>query len=198
MNFTVSFEKNANAANARKTLTCLDFITDLTQRGWIAKNDLFEIGSWGHINNRNKTFISNIMKNHKIQYNKRSLFQNLSKISLLSQESCAHLQFPKHTANQPGRAPLPTAITLDYTGAWWKCMLVEGPVLRESPLFIPAQYFILKSRVNHNLKVSSSYLWRCISRSVAKIRKEHHDRVMFIEQPRLQLQTRTLIENLNG
>ena len=34
---TVSFEKNANAANARKTLTYLDLITDLTQRGWTAE-----------------------------------------------------------------------------------------------------------------------------------------------------------------
>ena len=108
MNFTVSFENNANAANARKTLTYLDLITDLTQRGWIAKNYPFEIGSWGHINNRKKTFISNIMKKHKIQYNKRSLFQNFSKISLLcsfaiSQAHCQPAwQSPPSWSHNPG------------------------------------------------------------------------------------------------
>ena len=63
---TVSFEKNADAAHARKTATYLDLITDLTQRGWSAENVPFEIGSRGHINNRNKISITNVMKKHPV------------------------------------------------------------------------------------------------------------------------------------
>ena len=80
---TVSFEKNADAANARKTLSYLDLTSDLTKRGWSAQCVPFEIGSRGHINNRNKTSISDIMKKHNIKVNKKILFQNVSKISLL-------------------------------------------------------------------------------------------------------------------
>ena len=63
---TVSFEKNSDAAHARKTATFLDLITDLTQRGWSAENVPFEIGSRGHINNRNKISITNVMKKHPV------------------------------------------------------------------------------------------------------------------------------------
>ena len=40
---TVSFEKNADSANARKTLSYLDLTKDLTKRGWSAKNVPLEI-----------------------------------------------------------------------------------------------------------------------------------------------------------
>ena len=45
---TVSFEKNAKAANLRKTTS------DLIERGWSAENIPFKIGSRGHINCKTK------------------------------------------------------------------------------------------------------------------------------------------------
>ena len=89
---TVSFEKNADAANARKTLSYLVLTSDLTKRGWSAQCVPFEIGSRGHINNRNKTSISNIIRKHNIKVQKKTLFQNVSKISLL----CSFAIFPAH------------------------------------------------------------------------------------------------------
>jgi hypothetical protein len=89
---TVSFEKNADAANARKTLSYLDLTSDLTKRDWTAQCVPFEIGSRGHINNRNKTSISNIMKKHNIKIHKKTRFQNISKISLL----CSFAIFQAH------------------------------------------------------------------------------------------------------
>ena len=89
---TVSFEKNADSANSRKTLSYLDLTADLKKRGWSAECVPFEIGSRGHINNRNKTSISNVFKKHKIKFNKKTLFQNLSKISLL----CSFSIFQAH------------------------------------------------------------------------------------------------------
>jgi hypothetical protein len=89
---TVSFEKNADAAHARKTLSYLDLISDLKERGWSAENVPFEVGSRGHINNRNKLSITNVFKKHKIQFQKKSLFQDISKISLL----CSFAIFQAH------------------------------------------------------------------------------------------------------
>jgi hypothetical protein len=89
---TVSFEKNEDAAHARKTLSYLDLISDLKARGWSAENIPFEIGSRGHINSRNKISISSVMKKNKIKILKKSLFQNISKISLL----CSFAIFQAH------------------------------------------------------------------------------------------------------
>ena len=89
---TVSFEKNADAAHARKTLSYIDLIYDLKERGWSAENVPFEIGSRGHINNRNKISITNVFKKHKIQFQKKSLFQDISQISLL----CSFSIFQAH------------------------------------------------------------------------------------------------------
>ena len=63
---TVSFEKNADAANARKTRRYIDLTSDINKNGWTAENIPFEIGSRGHINNRNKSSIQNVLKKHKI------------------------------------------------------------------------------------------------------------------------------------
>ena len=89
---TVSFEKNEDAAHARKTLSYLDLISDLKERGWSAENIPFEIGSRGHINSRNKVSISGVMKKNKIKIQKKSQFQNISKISLL----CSFAIFQAH------------------------------------------------------------------------------------------------------
>ena len=59
---TVSFEKNADSGDARKPLSYLDLTTDLKKRGWSAECVPFEIGSTGHINNRNKTSRTNKLK----------------------------------------------------------------------------------------------------------------------------------------
>ena len=89
---TVSFEKNADSANARKTRRYIDLTSDLNKNGWSAENIPFEIGSRGHINKRNKTSIESTMKNHKISIHKKLFLQSISKISLL----CSFAIFQAH------------------------------------------------------------------------------------------------------
>ena len=90
--FTVSFEKNADSADARKTRSYIDLTSDLKKNGWSAENIPFEIGSRGHINKRNKTSIESTMKNHNISIHKKLFLQSISKISLL----CSFAIFQAH------------------------------------------------------------------------------------------------------
>ena len=89
---TVSFEKNAEAANLRKNRRYNDLTSDLIEKGWSAENIPFEIGSRGHINSRNKTSIYNIMKKNNIKIQKKTFIQDISKISLL----CSFAIFQAH------------------------------------------------------------------------------------------------------
>ena len=89
---TVSFEKNTEAANLRKTRRYMDLTNDLIEKGWEAENIPFEIGSRGHINSRNKTSILNIMKKYNIKIQKKTFIQDISKISLL----CSFSIFQAH------------------------------------------------------------------------------------------------------
>ena len=89
---TVSFEKNAEAANLRKTRRYMDLASDLKNKGWSAENIPFEIGSRGHIDNRNKTSIYNTMKKYNIKIQKKPFIQDISKISLL----CSFAIFQAH------------------------------------------------------------------------------------------------------
>ena len=89
---TVSFEKNAESANLRKTRRYMDLTSDLIKKGWAAENIPFEIGSRGFIDNRNKTSIYNVMKKHNINIQKKSFIQHISKISLL----CSFAIFQAH------------------------------------------------------------------------------------------------------
>ena len=81
---TVSFEKNAESANLRKSRRYMDLTSDLVQKGWHAENIPFEIGSKGHIDSRNKTSILSVMKKYSIKIQKKSFIEDISKISLLS------------------------------------------------------------------------------------------------------------------
>ena len=89
---TVSFEKNIDAAHARKASKYLDLTSDLRTKGWRVECVPFEIGSRGHISQRNKNSIFDTMKKFKIKIQKKTLIQELSKISLL----CSFLIFQAH------------------------------------------------------------------------------------------------------
>ena len=64
LEITVSFEKDADSAHLRKASSYHDLIQDIKQRGWFEKCLLFEIGSRGHIRNRTKTYLFNILKRY--------------------------------------------------------------------------------------------------------------------------------------
>ena len=89
---TVSFEKNVEAANLRKSRRYMDLTSDLVQNGWHAENIPFEIGSRGHIDSRNKTSIFNVMKKYNINIKKKPFIEDISKISLL----CSFALFQAH------------------------------------------------------------------------------------------------------
>ena len=89
---TVSFEKNADAANLRKSTKYIDLVSDIKKIGWHVECIPFEVGSRGHINNRNKNIIFETLKKHKIYVNKKQMLQDLSKISLL----CSFSIFQAH------------------------------------------------------------------------------------------------------
>ena len=89
---TVSFEKNIDSANIRKSIRYNDLTSDIKKRGWIVENTPFEIGSRGHITKRNMTAISQTLRQFKIKpFNKKSL-EDISKISLL----CSFSIFQAH------------------------------------------------------------------------------------------------------
>jgi hypothetical protein len=89
---TVSFEKNADAANLRKTTKYVDLSSDIRKNGWKVECIPFEIGSRGHINNRNKLTIYETLKKNNIFIQKKQLYQDISKISLL----CSFSIFQAH------------------------------------------------------------------------------------------------------
>ena len=64
---TVSFEKNFESANLRKSLRYNDLASDIKKRGWSVENTPFEIGSRGHITKRNLKSISDTLKIFKIK-----------------------------------------------------------------------------------------------------------------------------------
>ena len=89
---TVSFEKNADAANLRKKTKYVDLSSDIIGNGWNVDCVPFEIGSRGHINRRNKITILDTLKKNKIFIQKKKLYQDISKISLL----CSFSIFQAH------------------------------------------------------------------------------------------------------
>ena len=89
---TVSFEKNADAANLRKSTKYVDLSSDISKNGWNVECVPFEIGSRGHINNRNKKNILETLKKHNIHITKKQMLQDLCKISLL----CSFSIFQAH------------------------------------------------------------------------------------------------------
>ena len=89
---TVSFEKNADAANIRKNTKYVDLCSDIRNNGWNVECIPFEIGSRGHINNRNKITIAETLKKNRILIQKKQLYQDICKISLL----CSFSIFQAH------------------------------------------------------------------------------------------------------
>ena len=83
LELTCSFESNAEAANSRKTLSYKDMKTDLEESGYKVFLIPFEIGSRGFINKRNRTAITQILKEFSLKVNTKQLYINMSKIALL-------------------------------------------------------------------------------------------------------------------
>ena len=92
MELTVSFEKNIESANLRKTSRYRDLTSDLRDKGWKADCVAFEIGSRGYISKRNKKSICDTLKIYKIKLQNKKLLQDISKISLL----CSFSIFQAH------------------------------------------------------------------------------------------------------
>ena len=89
---TVSFEKNIESANLRKSLRYNDLASDIKKRGWSVENTPFEIGSRRHITKRNLKLIPDTLKIFKIKPLKKKAFDDISKISLL----CSFSIFQAH------------------------------------------------------------------------------------------------------
>ena len=62
LELTCCFESNEESANSRKTTTYRDLKSDLEEKGFQVSLVPFEVGSRGNINNRNKSAITQILK----------------------------------------------------------------------------------------------------------------------------------------
>ena len=83
LELTCCFESIAEAANSRKTISYRDMKTNLEERGYTVFLIPFEIGSRGFINKRNRTTITQILKEFSLKVNPKQLFINMSKIAPL-------------------------------------------------------------------------------------------------------------------
>ena len=92
MELTVSFEKNIESANIKKTLRYRDLTSDLRSNGLQAECVAFKIGSRGYISQRNKKSICDSLKKYNIKLQNKKLLQDISKISLL----CSFSIFQAH------------------------------------------------------------------------------------------------------
>ena len=92
LELTISFEKNIDSANQKKTLRYLNLAADLTNAGWEMDRRPFEVGSRGQITKRNKTTICDITRKYGLNVKKSKLLKDLSKIALL----CSFIVFQAH------------------------------------------------------------------------------------------------------
>ena len=92
LELTCSFETNIEQANNKKYRRYLSLKSDLESEGWTVYLTPFEIGSRGHVTNRNKTALKNTFIRNHIKLNHKKLFCDLSKISLL----CSFSIFQAH------------------------------------------------------------------------------------------------------
>ena len=92
LELTVSFEKNAESAHLRKASRYHDLTQDIKKRGWLAECLPFEIGSRGHITNKTKTDLFNILKRYQVKLSKKKIVEDLCKIALL----CSFSIFQAH------------------------------------------------------------------------------------------------------
>ena len=80
---TVSYERNVDDANVRKTNRYAGLEADIEANGFKCSTVCFEIGQRGHINNRNKVALGGFLRLTKSKTKFRTFYQKISKISLL-------------------------------------------------------------------------------------------------------------------
>ena len=90
LELTCSFERNAEAANLRKSMRYNSLKTDLEDNGYKCFLVPFEVGSRGHIKKSTKSNIFNIFATMKISANLNHCIKNMSKISLLASYTIFH------------------------------------------------------------------------------------------------------------
>ena len=148
MELTVSFEKNIESAHLKKTTRYRDLTSDLKNKGWVAECVAFEIGSRGHISQRNKKSILDTLKNFKIKVQNKKLLQDISKISLL----CSFSLFQAHCQPSWQSPPyLHPQAPLHCTAACWRHLPPERPVLCDSVEPRPCFIFSFIEKINVNL-----------------------------------------------
>jgi hypothetical protein len=104
LELTCPLERNIEKANNTKKTKYTELEISLQDKGFKVYLTPFEVGSSGHISNRNIKNIENISKLFKIKI-KKSLFQDLSKISLLCTMSIFHAYQEKEWASPPLLSP---------------------------------------------------------------------------------------------
>ena len=90
LELTCSFERNAEAANLRKSTKYNSLKTDIEDRGYKCFLVPFEVGSRGHIKKATKSNIFNIFATMKILANHNHCIKNMSKVSLLASYTIFH------------------------------------------------------------------------------------------------------------
>ena len=90
LELTCSFERNAEAANLRKSIRYTSLKNDLEDIGYKCFLVPFEVGSRGHIQKSTKSNLFSIFKTMKISSNFNQCLKNMSKISLLASFTIFH------------------------------------------------------------------------------------------------------------
>ena len=105
LELTCCFESKAEATNSRKTIYYRDMKTDLEERGYKVFLIPFDIGSRGFINKRNRTAITEILKQFSFEVNTKELFINMSKIAFLCSFTIFQAQAQPTWQNPPFLKP---------------------------------------------------------------------------------------------
>ena len=87
---TVSFETNFESAHLRKTQRYSQMKSDLEEKGYKVFLFPLEIGSRGHISNKNKITIMNTLLGNKLKIRYTEITKGCSKIALLCSYSIFH------------------------------------------------------------------------------------------------------------
>ena len=90
LELTVSFERNFEAANARKTARYTALKSDLEERGYQCHLIPFEVGSRGYVSKSNRLNLINVFVMNKLKPNAYKIIKQMSKISLLCSYSIFH------------------------------------------------------------------------------------------------------------
>ena len=90
LELTCSFERNIQAANARKTLRYTQLKLDLEDAGYTCTLLPFEVGSRGYVTTSNRANLIHTFVSNNIQTNALKCIKKLSKLSLLCSFSIFH------------------------------------------------------------------------------------------------------------